>query len=70
MNKYQTVAGDTFDLVAHKLFGDRRYTRHMYEANPDYVDVLIFAGGVALNVPEIEEPVTIAADLPPWRSAQ
>jgi len=68
MGQYQTVAGDTFDLIAYKLFGDRRYTRHMYEENPDHTDVMIFEGNVALNVPEVEEPKTTATDMPPWRS--
>ena len=63
---YKTITGDTFDIIAHKIMGDRKYTKELYEANPDHVETLIFGGGVDVNIPKItgEE---VAGDLPPWR---
>ena len=66
MAQYITKQGDTFDSIAYKLFGHRRYTKDLMEANPDHLEVIIFSGGIMLNVPEITEETS--TDQPPWRS--
>jgi phage tail protein X len=65
---YKTKLGDTFDSIAFSLLGDEKYTKELMEANPSYLDVVIFAGGVGLTIPDIAGPATTAASAPPWRS--
>lgn len=67
MTQYITKQGDTFDSIAFKVFGDRRYTRELMEANPNHLEIVVFSGGIVLDVPEITEEIT-TGDQPPWRS--
>ncbi|HBF38074.1 MAG TPA: phage tail protein [Firmicutes bacterium] len=66
---YQTKLGDTFDGIAFTLLGDGKYTKELMEANPDYLNVVIFSGGVSLTIPDIESSGTTSSNTPPWRSA-
>ncbi len=65
---YQTKLGDTFDSIAFALLGDEKYTRELMEANPGYLDVVIFSGGGSLTIPDINSSNSIPGNLPPWRS--
>ena len=68
--KYTTIAGDTFDLVAYRAYGDSRHAPDIMAANSQYVDIAIFGAGVVLSVPDVEKASQEAADLnslPPWR---
>ena len=61
---YSTVAGDSFDSVAFKLFGSEKCAVDLIKANPDHVQTFIFNAGVELNIPEIKvttEPIL------PWQ---
>lgn len=69
MKTYVTKQGDTFDSIAFKILGHRRYTKDLMEANPQYMDIVIFSANVVLNIPEIETPDTTAMNQPPWRSS-
>lgn len=70
MNKYTTIQGDTWDLIAYKLWQSEYLFPLLMEANPKHIDTVIFPGGVVLNVPdfdEIEEPDDIEiTERPPW----
>lgn len=37
----------------------------LMRANPDYIDTVVFGGGVELFIPDPESEAV--ADLPPWR---
>lgn len=66
---YTTKQGDTWDLIAYRLYpdvGGEMCLDRLMEANWDYIDVAIFPAGVKLNVPEIE--ISGTSDLPPWKS--
>lgn len=65
---YQTKLGDTFDSIAFAQLGDEKYTRELMEANPGYLDVVIFSGGIALTIPDIRNSNTVTGKAPPWRS--
>jgi phage tail protein X len=65
--KYQTKLGDTFDSIAFSLLGDEKYTRELMEANPDYLEVVIFSGGIDLTIPDISNANNISGSMPPWR---
>lgn len=62
---YSTVSGDTFDKIAHQFYGDEAQAIHIINENIEYVDVMIFQGGVELKIPEIE--VEQISNLPPWK---
>ena len=52
MRQYETVSGDTFDVVAHKIWGDAKRAGELMQANFAALEYLIFPAGVILNVPE------------------
>lgn len=63
---YTTVLGDTWDMIAFKIWGKEKYAKELVEVNLNYVEIVIFSSGVVLNVPN----VTITTDnssLPPWK---
>jgi phage tail protein X len=63
---YTTIQGDTWDLIAYKLYGDEKYMRYLVQANYPHIDTLVFSSGTVLTVPELpEEP---DEDAPYWRS--
>lgn len=62
---YTTIQGDTWDLIAYKLFGAEKYMRYLIEANWELLDILIFSSGTVLTVPEIPEETD--EDIPFWR---
>lgn len=63
---YTTVQGDTWDLIAYKLYGEEKYMKYLIEANWPLLDVLIFSSGTVLTVPELPEEAN--EDVPFWRS--
>jgi phage tail protein X len=42
---YTTIQGDTWDLIAYKLYGEEKYMKNLIEANWPLLDVLIFPSG-------------------------
>lgn len=63
--KYTTIQGDTWDLIAYKVYGAEKYMRYLIEANWEQIDVLRFSSGTALNVPDLPEETD--EDAPFWR---
>lgn len=64
MNSYTTVQGDTWDLIAYKLWGSEYLLPLLFEANPEHASTHIFKAGVELNVPAVSKTEVI--DRPPW----
>lgn len=62
---YTTLSGDVWDNIAYKQLGGERYTSLLMEANPDYLDIVIFPAGVELVLPEVTSPTP--ETLPPWK---
>jgi conserved domain protein len=52
LRQYETVSGDTFDVVAHKIWGDAKRAGELMQANFAALEFLIFPSGVILKVPE------------------
>lgn len=64
--EYITKEGDTYDALALDAYDDERMSSHIIQANPQYMETLIFNAGVKLRLPLLDNsdrPVT----LPPWR---
>lgn len=67
MLKYRTIQGDTWDIIAFKVYnslGEERLMHLLIDANPLYRNYVCFPAGVILNVPEVEIPRSNT--LPPW----
>lgn len=52
---YKTEAGDTWDLIAFKLFGNENLMQELLEENIELSEIVIFPAGVELSIPEINE---------------
>lgn len=65
MREYETVQGDTWDLIALRVYGSEKYMTTLIEANPEHRETVFFPAGIRLKAPEISTP--IPGKLPPWR---
>lgn len=70
MNTYTTVLGDTWDLIALKVFGNTKYVNLLTAVNQDkaLLSTVLFDAGTVIQVPEIPESRQADDSLPPWRS--
>ena len=68
MRKYKTVQGDTWDLIAFRVYpkiGGEKLMDILLEYNPEYIDTVIFPANVILNIPSVDIPVI--TKLPAWK---
>ena len=63
---YRTIQRDTFDAIAFRLWKNEHYMHMLMEANPEYMDVMLFEAGTVLKVPDFTPPPVIPGGLPPW----
>ena len=64
--QYTTKAGDMFYMIELKCYDEEKMSHYIIQANPDYADVIIFDGGIALTIPTIEEQESTETKAP-WR---
>lgn len=62
---YTTKQGDTFDIIALKLYDDEFKSSLLIQTNPQHISTIIFSAGVRLKYPVIEDE--IPETLPPWK---
>ena len=62
---YKTIQGDTWDNISFKVYGEDKFSKSLIRANPRYMNIAIFSGGIELICPYI--PNTKNLSLPPWR---
>ena len=68
MKTYITRQGDTWDLIALRMYpkiGAEKLTDILLEANPDYIHTVVFPANIRLNIPEADVPVIV--NLPAWK---
>lgn len=68
MRTYWTQQGDTWDLIALRMYpnlGAEKLTDILIEANPDHIHTVIFSSGVELNIPDVDIPAVTS--LPAWK---
>ena len=65
MGTYTTIQGDTWDMIAYRLFGNEAYMEEMMMENLPYIDTLVFSSGTKIIVPDIPEDAD--EDVPFWR---
>ena len=61
---YATVSGDTWDLIAKKVYNNENLMYELMQANPRLNKIIIFDGGIDIICPVISSEK--AGDLPPW----
>ena len=68
MRKYKTIQGDTWDLIAFRVYpkiGGEKLMDILLEQNPEYVNTVIFPANVILEIPTVDIPVI--SKLPAWK---
>nr|DAQ92515.1 MAG TPA: baseplate wedge protein [Caudoviricetes sp.] len=63
---YTTVSGDTWDLIALKVYGSELKADWLMQNNLGLIHITRFDSGVALSTPELPEEKS--GDLPPWKA--
>ena len=63
---YTTQEGDTFDLLALDMYDDEKMAHYIIQENPDYSDMIVFPGGVELQLPIISGD-ELSDTVAPWR---
>lgn len=63
---YKTIQGDTWDMVAKKVYGAERHLDYLMAHNFDLLDYFIFPAGIEINTPDL--PLEQEEDLPAWRT--
>ena len=65
MREYVTAQGDTWDIIAYKMYGNERQMSTLIEANSQYRETVIFPPDMTLQVPDVA--VNTSTVLPPWK---
>ena len=68
MKTYTTEQGDTWDLIALRMFpniGAEKLTDILLDYNPEHIHTVIFPANINLNIPEVNVPVV--SSLPAWK---
>lgn len=62
---YITKSGDTWDMIAKKVYGSEYHADILMAANAAHIETFIFQAGVELSTPALEEERN--GLLPPWK---
>lgn len=62
---YTTVQGDTWDIIAKKVYGSEQYADQLMASNFELLDLFLFSSGTVVKVPELKEEID--SNLPKWR---
>ncbi len=65
---YYTVAGDTWDMISYKVYGDAAQMSILMQANRQHIGTARFDADVAIICPDVA--LAVSADLPPWKQVQ
>ena len=68
MKTYRTEQGDTWDMIALKMYptiGAEKLMDILLDYNPEHIHTVIFPANVMLNIPDVDVPVI--SSLPAWK---
>lgn len=63
---YETMLGDTWDVIAKRVYGDEKHADFLMENNPLHIATVIFSAGTLLYIPDM--PPEENDNVPDWRS--
>lgn len=66
MNIYTTIQGDTWDIIAKKIYNDEMKADYLMANNLDLIEVVIFPANIKIYVPDLTQEQD--NDLPSWRN--
>ena len=52
---YTTVQGDTWDMIAKKVYGDEMLLYLLMDYNPDFTHIIVFDSDYVLEVPPLSD---------------
>ncbi len=64
---YITIQGDTWDIIAKKVYGKEKYLDYLMQNNYNLLNYFIFPASIIVNTPDL--PSESNLDLPEWRRA-
>jgi phage tail protein X len=62
-----TIAGERWDLLAWKYYGDATLYSPIIMANPNIPIEPVFEAGLAIAIPILQLSQSLTIDLPPWK---
>lgn len=62
---YTSTQGDTWDMIAYKVYGAESAMTQLIEENDDLAHIAVFPAGVKITCPPV--PPETSHILPPWR---
>lgn len=62
---YTTVQGDTWDIIALKVYGSEKHIGKIMLANPELANIIYFSANVEVICPDIE--IQASGNIPPWK---
>ncbi len=65
MKSYITIQGDTWDMIAKKVYGNEKYLDILMQKNFSLLDYLVFPAGIEVLIPD--KPPDRQENLPIWR---
>jgi phage tail protein X len=65
-----TTAGERWDLLAWKYYGDPTDYSGIIMANPNVAIEPVFDAGVSIAIPLQQKSAVVTAILPPWKVSQ
>lgn len=71
MSSYKTISGDTWDLIAYKVYGSEYLCDALMDANREKLDYFVFPDGIEIKIPDKDTLIkagTVSSDYPTWRS--
>ncbi len=68
MKTYVTTEGDSWDIIAKKIYDSELHADYLMKNNIDKLDIYIFPSGVELKTPELTDELKTESSLPAWRT--
>lgn len=62
---YETIQGDTWDMIAYKVYTNESLMSSLIHANAQHASTVVFSAGIVLSIPPA--PADLLAELPPWK---
>lgn len=57
MTTYTTIQGDTWDIIAKRVYGSESYTSLLMRSNIRLIDIMVFSQGTVIDIPDRPEHV-------------